>query len=113
MINKTQITQQQNAISDLRELVAQAEDSPKKEQALAYCDGCLAACELGLDVLKAQSAKPKTEKPKADATEEPKKTAKKTTKKTTKKAEEPTVEEPPKEEPKKEEPATDDFDELL
>lgn len=108
MISSHQISQQKNAIADLKKLVEKAADSPEKEKALAYCDGCIAACELAEAALKSESAKE----------EKPKKTTKRA-KKTTKKEELTTTEAPaevkteatPVEEPTTE--SQDDFDDLL
>lgn len=60
MINKEQIKQQREAIDSLYELVKNAPASERKDAAMAYCEGCIAACDLGLKVLngkKAESAK--------------------------------------------------------
>lgn len=81
MINKEQIKQQREAIDSLYELVKNAPASERKDSAMAYCEGCIAACDLGLKVLNGK----KTEVPKAE--EAPK-------------AEEPTVTEEPKAEEK-------------
>ena len=111
MINKEQIKQQREAIDSLYELVKNAPASERKDSAMAYCEGCIAACDLGLKVLNGK----KNEAPKAEETP---------------KAEEPTVTEEPTEKPKrkrtskkKEEPVEetlpvvdeedDDLDDLL
>ena len=62
MINKEQIKQQREAIDSLYELVKNAPASERKDSAMAYCEGCIAACDLGLKVLNGK----KTEAPKAD-----------------------------------------------
>ncbi len=51
MISKAQIEQQKNAIESLYEKVQEAPDSDRKEQAVAYCEGCIAACDLALQVM--------------------------------------------------------------
>lgn len=113
MINKEQIKQQREAIDSLYELVKNAPASERKDSAMAYCEGCIAACDLGLKVLNGKKAEaPKTEEtPKVEeptVTEEP--TEKPKRKRTTKKKEPveetlPVVDETPAEE--------DDLDDLL
>ncbi len=62
MINKEQIKQQREAIDSLYELVKNAPASERKDSAMAYCEGCIAACDLGLKVLNGKKAEaPKTE----------------------------------------------------
>ena len=62
MINKEQIKQQREAIDSLYELVKNAPASERKDAAMAYCEGCIAACDLGLKVLNGKKAEPaKTE----------------------------------------------------
>ena len=51
MISKAQIEQQKNAIEGLYEKVKDAPDSERKTQAVAYCEGCIAACSLALQVM--------------------------------------------------------------
>ena len=92
MINKEQIKQQREAIDSLYELVKNAPASERKDSAMAYCEGCIAACDLGLKVLNGKKAEaPKTEEtPKAEeptVTEEPKAEEKPKRKRTTKKKE--------------------------
>jgi hypothetical protein len=115
MINKEQIKQQREAIDSLYELVKNAPASERKDSAMAYCEGCIAACDLGLKVLNGKKTEaPKTEEtPKVEeptVTEESKAEEKPKRKRTTKKKEpvEETltvVDETPAEE--------DDLDELL
>lgn len=115
MINKEQIKQQREAIDSLYELVKNAPASERKDSAMAYCEGCIAACDLGLKVLNGKKAEaPKTEEtPKVEkptVTEEPKAEEKPKRKRTSKKkapVEEtlPVVDEAPAEE--------DDLDDLL
>ena len=76
-LSKQQIQQQREAIDALYELVKEAPASERKDSAMAYCEGCIAACDLGLKVLNGKKAEPpKTEEaPKAEeptVTEEPK-----------------------------------------
>lgn len=116
MLNKEQIKQQREAIDSLYELVKNAPASERKDSAMAYCEGCIAACDLGLKVLNGKKAEaPKTEEtPKVEeptVTEEPKAEEKPKRKRTTKKKEPveetlPVVDEAPAEE-------DDDLDELL
>lgn len=62
MINKEQIKQQREAIDILYELVKNAPASERKDSAMVYCEGCIAACDLGLKVLNGKKAEaPKTE----------------------------------------------------
>lgn len=80
MINKQQIKQQREAIDSLYELVKNAPASERKDSAMAYCEGCIAACDLGLKVLNGKKAEaPKTEEtptvddaPKVEEQEKPK-----------------------------------------
>lgn len=115
-LSKQQIQQQREAIDGLYELVKEAPASERKDTAMAYCEGCIAACDLGLKVLNGKKAEaPKTEEtPKVEettVTEEPKAEEKPKRKRTTKKKEEPVeetlpvVDEAPAEE--------DDLDDLL
>lgn len=106
-LSKQQIQQQREAIDGLYELVKDAPASERKDTAMAYCEGCIAACDLGLKVLngkktEAPKAEEPAETPAVDATpaveEKPKR------KRTTKKEEAPVVEETPEE---------DDLDDLL
>ena len=105
-LSKQQIQQQREAIDGLYELVKDAPASERKDTAMAYCEGCIAACDLALKILNGKKAEaPKTEDPpKVEATpeveEKPKR--KRTTKK--KEVEAPAVEETPEE---------DDLDDLL
>lgn len=58
MINKEQIKQQREAIDSLYELVKNAPASERKDSAMAYCEGSIAACDLGLKVLNGKKAEP-------------------------------------------------------
>ena len=61
-LSKQQIQQQREAIDGLYELVKEAPASERKDSAMAYCEGCIAACDLGLKVLKGKKKEaPKTE----------------------------------------------------
>lgn len=61
-LTKQQIQQQREAIDGLYELVKEAPASERKDSAMAYCEGCIAACDLGLKVLNGKKAEaPKTE----------------------------------------------------
>lgn len=109
-LSKQQIQQQREAIDGLYELVKDAPASERKDTAMAYCEGCIAACDLALKILNGKKAEaPKTEEsPKVEeptVTEEPKPKRKRTTKK----KEEPVVEAPVVEET----PEEDDLDDLL
>lgn len=115
-LSKQQIQQQREAIDALYELVKDAPASERKDSAMAYCEGCIAACDLGLKVLNGKKVEaPKAEEtPKAEeptVTEEPKAEEKPKRKRASKKKEEPVeetlpvVDEAPAEE--------DDLDDLL
>lgn len=104
-LSKQQIQQQREAIDGLYELVKEAPASERKDTAMAYCEGCIAACDLALKILNGKKAEaPKVEEPEAPKVEEPeeKPKRKRTTKK--KEVEAPVVEETPEE---------DDLDDLL
>lgn len=110
MINKEQIKQQREAIDSLYELVKNAPASERKDSAMTYCEGCIAACDLGLKVLNGKKAEPaKTEEtptvddaPKVEEQEKPKR--KRTSKKKAPVEETLPIEETPEE---------DDLDDLL
>ena len=110
MINKEQIKQQREAIDSLYELVKNAPASERKDTAMAYCEGCIAACDLGLKVLNGKKAEPaKTEEtptvddaPKVEDQEKPKR--KRTSKKKAPVEETLPIEKTPEE---------DDLDDLL
>ena len=109
-LSKQQIQQQREAIDALYELVKEAPASERKDSAMAYCEGCIAACDLGLKVLNGKKAEaPKTEEP--PKAEEPKAEEKPKRKRAPKKKEEPVeetlpvVDEAPTDE--------DDLDDLL
>ena len=108
-LSKQQIQKQREAIDGLYELVKEAPASERKDTAMAYCEGCIAACDLALKILNGKKVEaPKVEEPAAVETlatteEKPKR------KRTTKKKEEPVVEAPVVEET----PEEDDLDDLL
>lgn len=114
-LSKQQIQQQREAIDGLYELVKDAPASERKDTAMAYCEGCIAACDLALKILNGKKVEaPKVEEPvvaetQAEATpaveEKPKR--KRTTKK--KVEDTPVVEAPVVEET----PEEDDLDDLL
>ena len=123
-LSKQQIQQQREAIDGLYELVKDAPASERKDSAMAYCEGCIAACDLGLKVLNGKKTEaPKVEEtPVAEATstveaqpaveEKPKR--KRTTKKKAPVEDVLPVEEPVVEAPVVEEtPEEDDLDDLL
>lgn len=96
-LSKQPIQQQREAIDALYELVKDAPASERKDSAMAYCEGCIAACDLGLKVLngKKNEAPKAEETPKAEeptVTEEPKAEEKPKRKRTSKKKEEPVEE---------------------
>lgn len=105
-LSKQQIQQQREAIDGLYELVKDAPASERKDTAMAYCEGCIAACDLALKILNGK----KVEAPKVEeSAETPAVEEKPKRKRTTKKKEEPVVEAPVVEET----PEEDDLDDLL
>nr|DAT57001.1 MAG TPA: hypothetical protein [Caudoviricetes sp.] len=121
-LSKQHIQQQREMVDGLYELVKDAPASERKDSAMAYCEGCIAACDLGLKVLNGKKTEaPKVEEPAVETApvvedqpaEKPKR------KRTTKKKapvedvlpveEEPVVEAPVVEET----PEEDDLDDLL
>lgn len=122
-LSKQQIQQQREAIDGLYELVKDAPASERKDTAMAYCEGCIAACDLALKILNGKKAEaPKVEEP-AEATptvedttvtEEPKPKRKRTIKKKAPVEDVLPVEEPVVEAPVVEGiPEEDDLDDLL
>lgn len=106
-LSKQQIQQQREAIDGLYELVKDAPASERKDTAMAYCEGCIAACDLAIKILNGKKTEaPKVEEPpkveEATPAVEEKPKRKRTTKK--KEVEAPVVEETPEE---------DDLDDLL
>lgn len=61
-LTKNQIQQQREAIDGLYELVKEAPASERKDSAMTYCEGCIAACDLALKILNGKKA----EAPKAE-----------------------------------------------
>lgn len=105
-LSKQQIQQQREAIDGLYELVKDAPASERKDTAMAYCEGCIVACDLALKILNGKKTEaPKVEEPVVAETpaveEKPKRKRKK--------KEEPVVEAPVVEET----PEEDDLDDLL
>ena len=115
-LTKNQIQQQREAIDGLYELVKEAPASERKDSAMAYCEGCIAACDLGLKVLNGKKTEdtPKADKKptveEQDSTEEKPKR-----KRVTKKKDEPVEEKLPvdKTPAVDETPEEDDLDDLL
>lgn len=63
-LSKQQIQQQREAIDGLYELVKDAPASERKDTAMAYCEGCIAACDLALKILNGKKTEaPKVEEP--------------------------------------------------
>lgn len=61
-LSTSQIKQQKSAIEDLKKAVLKAnDDDPRKAGALAYCNGCIDACNLALEQQDAKNAEPKAE----------------------------------------------------
>lgn len=113
-LSKQQIQQQREAIDGLYELVKDAPASERKDTAMAYCEGCIAACDLALKILNGKKVEaPKVEEPVVAETpaveDQPAVEEKPKRKRTTKKKEEPVVEAPVVEET----PEEDDLDDLL
>lgn len=107
-LSKQQIQQQREAIDGLYELVKEAPASERKDTAMAYCEGCIAACDLALKILNGKKVEaPKVEEPAVETApvveEKPEEKPKR------KKKEEPVVEAPVVEET----PEEDDLDDLL
>lgn len=110
-LSKQHIQQQREAIDGLYELVKEAPASERKDSAMAYCEGCIAACDLGLKVLNGKKTEaPKVEEPVvAETTAEATPAVEEKPKRKRKKKEEPVVEAPVVEET----PEEDDLDDLL
>ncbi len=113
MISKAQIEQQKQAIEGLYDKVKEAPDSERKTQAVAYCEGCIAACSLALQVMNgiAKAAEPVEEDNVVESAEpieeKPKRKSAKKKKEEPVKVVEPEVIEPEIEE------EDDDLDDLL
>ena len=115
-LKKQQIQQQREAIDGLYELVKEAPASERKDSAMAYCEGCIAACDLGLKILNGKKTEdtPKADKnptveEQATTEEKPKR------KRVAKKKDEPVAEKLPVDETPAvdETPEEDDLDDLL
>lgn len=115
-LTKNQIQQQREVIDGLYELVKEAPASERKDSAMEYCEGCIAACDLGLKVLNGKKTEdtPKADKnptveEQATAEEKPKR------KRVAKKKDEPVEEKLPVDETPAvdETPEEDDLDDLL
>ena len=115
-LSKQQIQQQREAIDALYELVKDAPASERKDSAMAYCEGCIAACDLGLKILNGKKTEdtPKADKnptveEQATTEEKPKR------KRVAKKKDEPVEEKLPVDETPvvDETPEDDDLDDLL
>ncbi len=105
-LSKQLIQQQREAIDGLYELVKDAPASERKDTAMAYCEGCIAACDLALKILNGK----KVEAPKVEETvvaETP--AVEEKPKRKRKKKEDPVVDDPVVEETAEE----DDLDDLL
>lgn len=108
-LSKQQIQQQREAIDGLYELVKDAPASERKDTAMAYCEGCIAACDLALKILNGKKVEaPKVEEP-AETPAEATPAVEEKPKRKRKKKEEPVVEAPVVEET----PEEDDLDDLL
>lgn len=115
-LSKQQIQQQREAIDGLYELVKEAPASERKDTAMAYCEGCIAACDLALKILNGKKVEaPKVEEPVAETPAEAtpaveaQPAVEEKPKRKRKKKEEPVVETPVVEET----PEEDDLDDLL
>jgi len=109
-LSKQQIQQQHEAIDGLYDLVKEAPASERKDTAMAYCEGCIAACDLALKILNGKKVEaPKVEEPEATPTVEAQPAVEEKPKRKRKKKEEPVVETPVVEET----PEEDDLDDLL
>ena len=108
-LTKQQIQQQREAIDGLYELVKEAPASERKDSAMAYCEDCIAACDLALKILNGKKAEaPKVEEnttvdEQAATEEKPKR------KRVAKKKDEPVEEKLPVDDT----PEEDDLDDLL
>lgn len=61
-LSTSQIKQQKSAIEDLMKEVLKAnDDDPRKACALAYCNGCIDACDIALEQQDAKKQAPKEE----------------------------------------------------
>lgn len=115
-LTKNQIQQQREAIDGLYELVKEAPASERKDSAMAYCEGCIAACDLGLKILNGKKTEDTPNADKNPTVEEQATTEEKPKRKRVAKKKEAPVEEklPVDDTPAVDEtPEEDDLDDLL
>lgn len=115
-LTKQQIQQQREAIDGLYELVKEAPASERKDSAMAYCEGCIAACDLGLKILNGKKTEDTPNADKNPTVEEQATTEEKPKRKRVAKKKEAPVEEklPVDDTPAVDEtPEEDDLDDLL
>lgn len=108
-LTKNQIQQQREAIDGLYELVKEAPASERKDSVMAYCEGCIAACDLGLKVLNGKKTEPTKVEDKPKVEEQASTEEKPKRKRVAKKKDEPVEEKLPVDET----PEEDDLDDLL
>ena len=116
MLSRAQIEQQKQAIEGLYEKVHDAPDSERKTQAVAYCEGCIAACSLALQVMSgtiSSDEQAKAVEPVEEKAVESEEVKEKPKRKSSKKKKEEPVEVVESEEPEVEEEEDDDLDDLL
>lgn len=109
-LTKNQIQQQREAIDGLYELVKEAPASERKDSAMAYCEGCIAACDLGLKILNGKKTEDTHKANENPTVEEQAATEEKPKRKRVAKKKEAPVEEKL---PVDETPEEDDLDDLL
>lgn len=114
-LSKQQIQQQREAIDGLYELVKEAPASERKDSAMAYCEGCIAACDLGLKVLNGKKTEPTKVEDTPKVEEQASTEEKPKRKRVAKKKDEPVEEKLPVDETPvvDETPEEDDLDDLL
>ena len=109
-LTKNQIQQQREAIDGLYELVKEAPASERKDSAMAYCEGCIAACDLGLKILNGKKTEDTSQVEETTKVEEQATAEEKPKRKRVAKKKEAPVEETL---PVDETPEEDDLDDLL
>lgn len=109
-LTKNQIQQQREAIDGLYELVKEAPASERKDSAMAYCEGCIAACDLGLKILNGKKTEDTSKVEETTKVEEQATAEEKPKRKRVAKKKEAPVEETL---PVDETPEEDDLDDLL
>lgn len=109
-LTKNQIQQQREAIDGLYELVKEAPASERKDSAMAYCEGCIAACDLGLKILNGKKTEDTSKAEETTKVEEQATAEEKPKRKRVAKKKEAPVEETL---PVDETPEEDDLDDLL